>query len=310
MNFGQVVKQEILNKPIKERADKKAFLAGIIRGNGSLFSRDGEMGLDFYVFGEDTANLVMNFFRILYSYEFREIAFENRINKSDKVTLTLFGNQTLEILQDLGVITDTDGELAVNLKIFSIANDESSVKAFLKGLFVSVGSCTFPSKNSNTGYHLELVFSHSAPASETMLKLAEYQVNSKITRRKESFVLYVKSAEEIRNFIAFIGAPVSVLKMTDFMINREMSNMSNRQANCDMGNVNRQIEAVEKQINAIKKIQRELGFSKLKEDLKITAEYRVKYKDESMVELAEIMGVSKSCLNHRLRKLVAIADEL
>ena len=155
-----------------------------------------------------------------------------------------------------------------------------------------------------------MVFSHYTPALETSEKLAEYGVMTKITRRKESYIVYIKSAEEIKNFTAFLQAPVSVLKLTDLMINRELVNNTNRRKNCDLGNLNRQVEAVAKQTDAIKKIQANLGLETLKKDLRETAQARLDNPDETLNELAEILGVTKSCLNHRLRKIVAIADEI
>ena len=94
------------------------------------------------------------------------------------------------------------------------------------------------------------------------------------------------------------------------MINRELSNNSNRQKNCDLGNVNKQVEASAKQIESIKKINETIGLNALKKDLAETAEYRLKYPDDTLNELAERLNVSKSCLNHRLRKIIVIAQEL
>ena len=92
------------------------------------------------------------------------------------------------------------------------------------------------------------------------------------------------------------------------MINREISNNSNRQKNCDLGNLNRQVEAVSKQLDAIKKIERSIGLDALKPDLKEVAIFRKQNPESSLTELAEILNVSKSCLNHRLRKIVEIAN--
>ena len=125
--------------------------------------------------------------------------------------------------------------------------------------------------------------------------------------------LFAEFREEIKDFIAFLGAPVSVLKLTDIMIEREIVNVTNRRKNCDLGNVNRQIEAQEKMIRAIEKIEKaELsrGEVLLKPDLKITAAARKEYADDTLVELAARLSITKSCLNHRLRKISEIADKL
>ena len=116
--------------------------------------------------------------------------------------------------------------------------------------------------------------------------------------------------KEIKDFIAFLPTPISVLKLTDLIISRDIINDSNRRKNCDLGNVNRQIEASAKQVDAILKIEQTIGLDGLKADLKEVAIARKKNPDETLLELAERLNLSKSCLNHRLRKLICIAKEL
>ena len=103
---------------------------------------------------------------------------------------------------------------------------------------------------------------------------------------------------------------MSVLKLTDIIINREVANRSNRQKNCDLGNVSKQVDASAKQISAIKKIKQTIGLEALKQDDRAVAIAREENPDETLSELAERLNITKSCLNHRLRKIVSIANEL
>ena len=313
MNFGEKIKKEILSKNIKDRHCKKAFIAGIIRGSGSLYEKDGELGLEFSVSNEETAMFMTASFNSLFNYDIREVSVsEDRLNKKDKFLLNISGNRAEEILKDLEILVEEDEEIAVNLKLYgTLTQKECCFHAFLRGLFVAIGGCTVPSSNdSSTGYHLEMAFSHSTPAIETSGKLLEHGIENKITRRRGSYVLYIKSAEGIKDFVAFLPAPVSVLKLTDLMINRELKNRSNRQKNCDIANVNKQVEAAAKQIESIEKISKKIGLDGLKQDLKETAIKRIENPDMTLGELAEEMNVSKSCLNHRMRKLIAISKEI
>ncbi len=315
MNFAKEIKKEILSKPAKDKCCKRAFLAGLLRGTGRVFSDGENLGLDFSVTDEETATLASYYFSLLYKYEIREVSVsEDRLNKKDKFVLSIAGERAQEILEDLGIIVNDGEDLAINLKNYGkITEKECCLKAFLRGLFVSSGNCTIPfeSQSIKTRYHLEISFSHSAPAMDTAQKLAEHGVNAKITTRKGNYVLYIKSAEEIKNFIAFIGAPVCVLKLTEYIIGGELLNITNRQKNCDLGNVNRQIEASEKQIEAINKIKAERGIEFLgKKDLIDTAKARIDYPEDTLAELSNKLNVTKSCLNHRLRKIVAIANSL
>lgn len=314
MNFGEVIKEEIFSKPAKDRCCKKAFLAGLIRGTGQLFIKDEELGLDFFVTSEEASLLVMSYLQNIFNYEVREVSVkEDKLNKKERFTISLIGKEVSSILSELEILSEADGELTVNLNFNGkITEKECCLKAFLRGLFVAVGASTVPSSREygKGGYHLELVFSHYTPALCLNDILSKHGVNTKIIRRKENFVVYIKSVEEIKNFVAFLSIPKAVLKLMDLIIDRELSNNSNRQKNCDLGNVSRQIEATAKQIDAINKIKKTIGLENLKKDLYDTAIARINYEDFSLTELSQELKVSKSCLNHRLRKIVEIASSL
>ncbi len=314
MSFCDQVKNEIFSKNIKERHCKLAFIAGIVRGAGSLYEKDGDIGLEIRVSNEELSTYIADYLRNLFSYEVREVSVgEDRLNKKDKFILNVWGEKTFQILKELEILVERENELAVNLKFYGeITKKECCLRAFIRGLFLSAGNLTMPNENENssTGYHLELVFSHYTPALETSEKLAEFGVLTKITRRRENYIVYIKSGEEIKDFLAFLPAPVSVLKITDLIINREISNNSNRQKNCDLGNVNKQVEASAKQIDAINKIIETIGLEQLKEDDRLVAKARIDNPDDTLSELAERLKITKSCLNHRLRKIISIAKEL
>ena len=313
MNFTDKIKKEILSKPIKEAHCKKAFIAGLIRGSGVLYEKDGELGLEFKAFDEQTAMTLTTAFYELFNYEIREVSVSESQNNKSKFYLSISGQKAIDILSELGVIITDEEGFGVDLKFFGdITQKECCLRAFIRGLFVATGNCTLPNENDNssTSYHLEISFSHHSPALETSCKLAEYGIMTKIVKRRDSYIIYIKSAEEIKYFLAFLPAPISVLKITDLMINRELANKINRQKNCDLGNVNKQVEASAKQIVAIKKIQTTIGLDSLSKDLENTAKCRIDYPDETLLELAERLSVSKSCLNHRLRKIMTIANEL
>lgn len=314
MKFSEIIKNEIVQKPHKTRELKRAFLAGIVRGTGSLYEKDGYVGLEFKVFGEQTAELVSSYLKSLFSYEIRELSVaEDRLNKKDKYVINVFGDEVEYILKELDVLREEKDGYKVNFDFYESFNgNENFIKAFISGLFLSSGSCTVPTKNENknTRYHLEIVFNHNVPAYQTMSTLLKYGVTAKIINRKDNFVLYIKSVEEIKNFLAFLPAPISMLKLTDLSINREISNVSNRQKNCDIGNVNRQLEAAEKQLKAIKIIEENVGLNYLKPDLLQVAIARKENPDETVLELAERLNLTKSCINHRLRKILEISKEI
>ncbi len=313
MNFSKTLKQEILSKRIKENCCKKSFLAGLMRGTGQLFIEDDLLGLDFTVYDESLASLCVEYLRVLYGYEIREVSVGNdHLNNRETFELSIKGERSTEILLDLEVLVLDGEEIIVNTHLYGeLTKKECCLKSFIKGLFVAVGSCTLPSNEdlASTGYHAQFTFSHEIPAEETERVLGKYDIISKTTKRKGQVILYIKSAEQIKNLLAFLGASLSVLKITDLMISREMINNTNRRTNCDMGNVSRQIEATFKQVEAIKILQEKNILSTLKQDLQLTAKLRLEKQEMSVIELANFMGISKSCLNHRLNKLIELSKK-
>lgn len=312
MNFGKQVRQELLSKSIKEDHCRKAFIAGVIRGSGTLFEKDGQTGLDFSVREEQTLEVVSQYLSQIYGYNLREVSVkEDRLNNKERFTVTLFGDRVSEILLDLEILCEKGDAYSVNFEYFGkLTKSECCFRSFIKGLFITAGGCTVPSltEENGTSYHLELVFFHAKTASLMAERLASVGIKTGITRRRESYIVYIKSAEGIKDFLAFLPAPKSVLKITDIMIKKELMNNSNRQKNCDLGNVTRQVEAVYKYSAAIEKLQNEVGLERLKPSLYAAAAARRDNPQDSLSELAARLGITKSCLNHRLRKIVEIAE--
>lgn len=314
MTFLQSVREEIISKPLKDSVAKKAFISGVIRGNGRLFYDENGLGFDFSVKDEHALSFVSECFAAAFGYEPREVSvYEDSLNKNDVFSLSLKGDGAEKILTDLGVLIKNGDDYAVSLKFYSDTENINDLRAFFKGLFLSCGRLTVPSgtKSKKTRYHLEFEFSHSAPAYDTAVILGNNGVLTGIVRRKNKYVVYAKNGEEMKNFFAFLNLPASVLKLTELMVSGEMTNMINRRKNCDIGNVVRQMNASEKQIKAIEYIKNTAGLSVLKKsDLIETATERLNNPDESVSELSERLSVSKSCLNHRFRKILAVAEEL
>ena len=312
MNFGNIIKKELISKTNKDTCCKRAFLTGFLRGSAVIIERDDGICLEYKVSSEELAMLINSYINILFDYEVREISFTMDKDGKDKFNITLPPEITVEVLTKLGIVKEEKGQWTLDFDFYSlVADKDCCFRAFLRGLFISSGLCTVPSsKDNNTKYHLEIVFGHSIPAQDTAGRLFKNGISTRIIRRKSSCVLYIKSAEEIKDFIAFLPAPVSVLKLTDIMIEREMINDINRAKNCDMGNLTRQVEASARQTLAIEKIQKTKGLDYLKKDLKETAIARLENREDSLVDLAERLGITKSCLNHRLRKIIEIAKEI
>ncbi len=179
--------------------------------------------------------------------------------------------------------------------------------AFLRGAFLSGGSVTDPAKR----YHLELTTNHHKVSRETESLLIEQGFAPKATLRNGSSVLYFKQSEAIEDFLAWIGAPIAAMGVMEAKIEKDMKNKINRIVNCDNANTSKVVEAAQSQIAAIRTLREQGKYDALPDKLKETAALREENPDANLAELAELFDppLTKSALNHRLRKLCELAAD-
>ncbi len=184
-------------------------------------------------------------------------------------------------------------------------NDEES-GAFLRGVFVSCGSVTDPNKE----YHLELVLPDSRRAEQLHSFIREHGMSVKMTRRRGSAVLYAKESELIEDFLTYIGAGLRSLEIMQIKIEKDLRNRANRTVNCDSANLDKTVAASDKSCRDIELIIKTLGADRLSPDLRETALLRLDNRESSLSELCRLFEkpISRSGLNHRLKRLSAIAD--
>ena len=180
-------------------------------------------------------------------------------------------------------------------------------RAFLRGAFLSGGSVTDPEKR----YHLELATNHHKVSRETESLLIEQSFQPKSTLRNGSSILYFKQSEAIEDFLAWLGAPVASMGVMEAKIEKDMKNKINRIVNCDNANTSKVVEAAQSQIAAIRSLREQGKYESLPDKLKQTAELRETNPDANLSELAELFDppLTKSALNHRLRKLCELAAD-
>ena len=186
--------------------------------------------------------------------------------------------------------------------------DEKYVKNLVRGSFMGSGSINEPEKN----YHFEITINTRQNAEKILKILENVSIKSKILERKRGYSIYIKEAESISNILAFMGANNAVLKFEELRIVKDMKNNVNRIVNCETANINKTINAATFQIEAIKKIIESGNFDKLSENLKEMAELRISNPDATLVELGEMLKkpIGKSGVNHRLKKLIEMSENL
>ena len=153
------------------------------------------------------------------------------------------------------------------------------------------------------------MFSDRKTAREFCGVLEEFELIARLTERKETQVAYIKSKEQISDFLSVIGAVGALKKFSALVEKRDEANRSNRAQNCMAGNADKTAIAAVKQVVAIQTLIDRGGIEELSEELKTLAKLRVEQPSKSLQELADMLKVSKSCLNHRMRKLMAEAEK-
>ena len=190
----------------------------------------------------------------------------------------------------------------------SMKQDEQLARLCIREAFIKSGSMNDPNKK----YHLERMFKPKKKAEEMQTLLNNFNINAKIIKREKDYMLYLKDGEELSEFLALIGANSSVIKFEEIRVLKETRNDINRLVNCETANLNKTINAAVKQIEDIKLIKKKRKFSNLPENLQEIAELRIANPDVSLVELGKMLSepIGKSGVNHRLKKLSAIAEDL
>ena len=189
-----------------------------------------------------------------------------------------------------------------------VLENECCIKSFIRGAFLAGGAVTDPAKS----YHLELVTDHFNVSRQTYSLLLETGFSPKETSRSGNYIIYFKQSSAIEDFLTFIGAPIHAMELMSAKIEKDVRNTVNRKVNCDTANVTKTVDAAAVQIELINKIKAAGAFETLPEKLKQAADLRVDNPELSIKELAEVSipPVTKSCMNHRMRRLAEISTGL
>ena len=194
--------------------------------------------------------------------------------------------------------------LAHHINLAVLEEDHCRI-AFLRGAFLAGGSVSDPSKS----YHLELCTTHYNVSRELSALLREVGFEPKQTTRKSNYVTYFKPSETIADFLTAVGAPLSAMEIMNAKLEKHLRGSVNRRVNCDSANLDKAVDAALEQVGAIERYATVHGLDSLPDKLRKTAELRMEHPELTLSQLADLSDppVTKSCLNHRLRKLMALA---
>ncbi len=303
MTFSSKIKKEVSTVECT-RAEYLSELSGIIRTNAEIKIYNIKIQTE----NKFVANRVFGLFKILYDINLNITLRKNYNFKKNEIYVLELKKDTLKILRDLGIVNEKNQLLRIPSS--SLLSDEELTRAYLRGVFMVSGSLNDP---KTSRYHLEFLINDTMYAKFLNELLNNNNLNSKILHRKKGYMIYIKEAEKISDFLRLIRAYNGVMYYEEIRVYREKINMTNRLNNCEQANVEKMVATSNKLINDIKLLREKNMFDLLDDKVKESAIYREKYPETSLLELSKIMSmetgnsITKSCLNHRFRKIKELA---
>ncbi len=306
MTFSSKIKKEISTTECT-RAEYLSELSGIIRTSAEIKIYNIKIQTE----NKFVANRIFGLFKILYDINLNISLRKNYNFKKNEIYVLELKKDTLKVLRDLGIVSEKNELLRIPSE--SLLSDEELRRAYLRGVFLVSGSLNDP---KTSRYHLEFLINDTEYANFLNKLLNDNNLNSKILHRKKGYMIYIKEAEKISDFLRLIRAYNGVMYYEEIRVYREKINMTNRINNCEQANVEKMVATSNKLIKEINYIKEKDMFDLLDDKIKKSAEYRIRYPETSLLELSKIItletnsNVSKSCLNHRFRKIKEFAEKI
>ena len=305
MTFTIQIKEEI-SKIKSTKSEIIAELSAYIKNNGHIKDNTITLSTENHFLIERIKEEIKD----LYDEEPKEEIIGNQ-NFSKKILYQITISEKVDnILKDLGIIDENGEKLDVVPKYIVGANEE--IRGYLRGVFLACGSINDP---KTSRYHMELLVERPSEAVFVQQLLNLFDLNAKILNRDKGYMIYIKEAERISDFIKIIGANKAVLYYEDIRVYRDKKNNTNRLNNMEQANMDKVIETANSQLKDIEIIEKNDGLVLLDDKVLIALKYRKKYPEASLKELAEIISletnksITKSGLNHRLKKIEDLANQ-
>ncbi len=297
MSFTATVKNEITSLTISETA-KIALISAFFRNNYQYF--EGHI-----VVSSENKVIISYLKDLLGSFEdisYKEKLLDNNNFRKNKLNALIF-------IKGEDFIRNTFCLEEVNIPNYLVSS-EDEIRSYLRGVFLSSGSINDP---KTSRYHLEFLISNSSESIFVQKLLNSYSLNAKLLSRDKGYMLYIKEADKISDFLKIIGTNKAVLYYEEIMVYRDTKNKTNRLNNCEQANMDKVVKTSLEQLNYIKILEDNMAITLLDEKTKEALEYRKKYQEASLKELSKIISletgkpITKSGLNHRFRKIKELA---
>ena len=275
--------------------------------NGSLGLSNHRFILNVQTENPATARRIYSLLKQFYDVESELLVRRKMKLKKNNLYIVRLNKGSDYVLKDLDIL---DGFQLKETVPLDFLDDDAKVRSYLRGAFLATGSVNNPETSS---YHLE-IYSLYEDHNQTICEMMNrYGLNARTAKRRSGYITYLKEAEKIADFLSLIGATSSMLKFEDIRIMRDMRNSVNRIVNCENANFNKVADAANRQIESIKYLDKKIGLNNLPVKLQEIAIARMAHPEVSLKELGELVPggpISKSGVNHRLRKIMEQAEKM
>lgn len=301
MNITEEVRQQILLTNDDHESERREYLCALVKCLGSISI---ESGKSYLVLESKNRLPIVTAVSLIKELVGAEIEFGSGEGKGYYVKAE--GGEAAKIFSCV-----SEGRAVTDLGDTEGIKSRTCAAAYARGAFLAGGSAYIPSdkiQEKSVGYHIEFLFFGEDAATAFADLLNRCELTAHISKKGNYYSVYAKSAEAVSDILAFLGATDSVIKTTVASITRSANGNVNRQTNCEMANIDKSQTNIMRQVEAIENLKASGEYDKLDDKLKETCEMRLKYRKETLGELAKIMGISKSGLNHRLVKITELGE--
>ena len=313
MSFSSDVKEELSMQLSSARHCRLAELSAILSYEGHMIRSGSHEYLKLQTENLVVARKYFTLIRKTFNIN-SDISVRTNINLNKNSIYTLIikdPDAVTKVLQATKLTYEAFREehsVRLGLSSHMIVQNACCKRAFIRGAFLSSGSMSDPKK----AYHLEIVIASFEKAEQLRDMIQTFSIDAKIVMRKKNYVVYIKEGSQIVDLLNVMEAHVALMDLENVRILKEMRNSINRQVNCEAANINKTVTAASKQIDDILYIRDTVGLGDLADGLENIARIRIEYPEASLKELGTMLlpPIGKSGVNHRLRKLSMIADQL
>lgn len=309
MSFSSEVKHEITTMPV-EKCCMRAQISSFLHINSSIVIRDRKMMIESEIENATIARQMYKLIRNLYDVEIElTILKKQNLNKNNIYKLTVLDGAE-KILADTGIFEDGH---VINQPRKYIVEKDCCVRSYLAGAFLASGSINAP---SSANYHLEISSERESLAKFIVKLLLDFDIDAKVIQRRNRFIVYVKAADKIADFLKVVGAYNKTMEFEDVRIQRDFRNSLVRLDNVELANEVKTLQAGNRQLDAIYKIIESNQYHHLDRKLIMVGDLRMNHPEASLNELIEEyekefdQSISKSGLQHRFKKIMQVAEKL